>query len=258
MNSKYHLVTIEPELLPAFSAASGGADILFDWHAMEIPRGTCIIKSVSGIVHGINGAAGNGVDFSLYFAKSINGAAPASFGTAHAAQTATISAAFRKNIISFMYLDLSSIDDADNLVGYNVIGSRSAASGDITADGGFNSHVMLQGDDAYGSTEGYQTIWVAGMAEGVAIDFGTDVDLNMGGNQAASTAAVQITTDSTDPRKCFQPGDKLQGETGTVTMEVVSVDSATTMTVKNVSAQIDDDEQLILQSPIRLSFGLEY
>ena len=35
------------------------------------------------------------------------------------------------------------------------------------------------------------------------------------------------------------------GVTGTVTAEVVSVDSATTMTVKNVSAQIDDDEKLV-------------
>ena len=80
----------------------------------------------------------------------------------------------------------------------------------------------------------------------------------MGGNQAASTAAVQITTDATDPRKVFMPGDKIKGETGTVTMEVVSVDSATTMTVKDVSAQIDDDEQLIFRHPMKLMLGLEY
>jgi hypothetical protein len=41
-------------------------------------------------------------------------------------------------------------------------------------------------------------------------------------------------------------------------MEVVSVDSATTMTVKNVSEQIDDDEELMLRSPIKIYMGLEY
>ena len=266
MNSKYHQVTIEPELNHAFSAASGGADILFDWHAFEIPKGTCIIKSFAGIVMGNNGAADNGDDFSLYFAKSIDGVAPPTFGTVHAAQNATQSAKFRRHIIGYMYADMSSIDDADNLVGYNVIGSRSAASADITADGGHNTHVFLQGEDTpfkgdsnySATTQGSQTIWVAAMAEGAAFDFGTDVDLNMGGNQAASTAAVQITTDSTDPRTVFAPGDLIKGETGTVTMEVVSVDSATTMTVKDVSAQIDDDEQLIFRHPMRFMLGLEY
>ena len=95
-------------------------------------------------------------------------------------------------------------------------------------------------------------------SNGAAQDYGTDVLLNMGSNQAASTAAVQITTDGTDPRNVFQPGDIVIGHTGTVEMEVVSVDSATTMTVKNVSAQIDDDEHLILKNPLELRLGLEY
>ena len=41
-------------------------------------------------------------------------------------------------------------------------------------------------------------------------------------------------------------------------MEVVSVDSATTMTVKNVSAQIDHQEELMLKNTINLQLGLEY
>ena len=97
---------------------------------------------------------------------------------------------------------------------------------------------------------------------GVQVDFGTDVDLNMGSsaNVAADTtgASVVLTTSGTDPRLVFQPGDTLGGHTGTVEMEVVSVDSATQITVKNITDQIDHAEQLIIKNPITLNFGLEY
>ena len=71
-------------------------------------------------------------------------------------------------------------------------------------------------------------------------------------------ASVALTTSGTDPRLVFQPGDSIVGETGTVEMEVVSVDSATAMTVKNVSAQIDHAEMLIHKNPITFNFGCEY
>ena len=71
-------------------------------------------------------------------------------------------------------------------------------------------------------------------------------------------ASVQIDTQGTDPRIVFQPGDLIKGHTDGPTMEVVSVDSAVLMTVKNISAQIDDNEELLMQTPISLKFGLEY
>ena len=94
------------------------------------------------------------------------------------------------------------------------------------------------------------------------MDFGTATLLNMAesANVDADTtgASVALTVGGTDPRLVFQPGDSIVGSTGTVEMEVVSVDGATTMTVKNVSAQIDHGEQLIHKNPITLSFGCEY
>ena len=93
-------------------------------------------------------------------------------------------------------------------------------------------------------------------------DFGTEVDLNMAASANVPAdmtgASVILTTTGTDPRKVFAPGDLIQGHTGTVTAEVVSVDTATQMTVKNISAQIDHSEHLILQKPIVLNLGLEY
>ena len=254
---KYSMITLEPTMDLHLGVAHGGADILFGWQEIEIPNGTCALKQIHGTIAGINGAAANTHDIHLYFARSINGVAPTSFGTEHAAHTAAIATAYRRNILGFTFLDLSSSDDADILVGYNVLGSRTGATNENVQMAGDQHNIMLQGDSKYNSTQGFQTIWIAAAGRGT-FDFGTDVDLNMAGHQAASTAPVQITTSGTDPRICFQPGDKLIGETGTVTMEVVSVDSATTMTVKDVSDQIDHQEQLVLRNPIKLHIGLEY
>ena len=92
-----------------------------------------------------------------------------------------------------------------------------------------------------------------------AFDFGTDVDLNMAGHQAASVAPVQITVSGTDARLVFQAGDSIVGDAGNgVEAEIVSVDSAVLMTVKNVSAQITHTEHLIHKNPMTINFGLEY
>jgi len=256
MISKYNFATINPSLdTSVFHGATGGADIIFDWTPMLIPNGTCVIKSFSGTIMGTNGAAANGVDFRLYFAKSIGGVAPSSFGTGHAPQGVNQAAGFRRNILGALIVDASATDDADNLIAYNVFSSKVAQQGGTAGD--LRQDIMLQGE-ANQTTHGFQTIYVAMESVGVAFDFGTDVDLNQAGHQAASTAPVQITTSGTDPRLVFQPGDILGGHTGTVEMEVVSVDGATTMTVKNITDVIDHQEQLIIKNPITLNLGLEY
>ena len=248
---KYNLVTVRPTVSHLYAEASGGTDVLFDWHAFEIPKGACLVKHISGTVMGLNGAAGNDDDFKLWFARSINGVAPTTFGTAHTTNTAAETQAFRRNIIGFTFVDASTVDDGDALIGYNVFGSRGSESLE-------QPNMMLQGDPMYASTEGYQTIWVAAEAAGSALEFGTDVDLNMAGHQAASTAAVQITVSGTDARLAFQAGDSIVGSTGGPTMEVVTVDSDVLMTVKNVSEQIDHQEELLHKNPITLHFGCEY
>jgi len=256
---QYHLATIKPLMGDVTNGATAyaGNDVLFNWTAIEIPKGACFVRTINVLCAGTNGVAGNTHDIQLYYARSINGVAPSNFGVENVAPTNLLASACKNNIIGFSMLDLSAQDDLDKLISYNIIGSRTASAADNTPNAGSAHNIMLQADPSYPSTQGYQTIWVAGIARG-AFDFGTAVALNMGSHQAASTAAVQITTDGTDPRICFQPGDQLIGSTTTVTMEVVSVDSATTMTVKNVSAQIDDDEELVLRSPVKIYMGLEY
>ena len=255
------LGTISPSLNTGdFHAATGGANIIFDWTPLVIPRGACTLSSLGGTIMGTNGAAANGNDFRLYFAKSINNVAPSSFGTAHADQGVNQAAAFRRNILGALFVDMSAVDDADNLIAYNVFQTKivnaSSTSGEFRG-----SLITLEGEPNITRT-GFQTIYVAMEAAGSAFDFGTDVDLNMAAsaNVDADTTggSVVLTTSGTDPRLVFQPGDILGGHTGTVEMEVVSVDSATQITVKNITDQIDHAEQLIIKNPITLNFGLEY
>ena len=256
MISKYNLATVSPDVDGSvFDDALGGNDIIFDWTPMLIPSGSCMIRSVGGTIMGVNGGSQSDVDFRLYFAKSINGAAPSSFGTAHAAQGVNQAAAFRRNILGALHVDMSTVDDADNLIGYHVLQSKLNTAGGTAGE--LRQDIMLQGEANV--TTGYQTIYVAGELTGAAWDFGTDVDLNMAGHQAASTDPVQITVSGTDARLVFQAGDSIVGDAGNeVEAEIVSVDSDVLMTVKNISAQITHAEHLIHKNPITLNFGLEY
>ena len=266
---KYHLATVTPAINE--HAAAGTAysdnDVLFTWTNFDIPRGAAKLKTIQATIAGTNGAAGNTHDISLYFARSIDGIAPPSFGTIHAATTALLANAFRRYLIGYKLLDLSAMDDEDHLIAYNPLGSRAdevSVESDpqiiLQTDG-----TPFQGDSTYSATvEGYDTYWVGAIAHG-AFDFGTDIQLNQGSHQAAATAETTLTIEQGGDgagvaNNSFAVGDTLIGGTGGPTMEVTDLvtGTATSLKVKNISEQIDDDEQLLLKDPIRLHFGFEY
>ena len=258
MNRKYALVDLEPNIDTTPGTPHGSSDILFDWTPIEIPTGACSVKTIHAIVEGTDGASGNTHDIYLYFARSINGVAPTTFGTENAVTIKENTLAFRKNLLGFLHLDLSARDDVDYLRAYSVIGDRTAASTDNAALAGEMYNITLQGDPMYPSTQGYQTIWVAGYGAG-AFDFGTGVTLDQASNQAADTTGdgVQLTV-AGNPIFSFAAGDQLIGSTGGPKMEVVSVDSGTLITVKNITEQIDDTEELVVRNPLKFRIGLEY
>ena len=276
MNSRFYQTTVRPDftVATAMGTAYSDNDCLFTWNKFHIPKGTAKLTNISGIISGTNGAAGNSHDFTLYFARTVDGVAPPRFDIIHSSMGANFAASYRRHIIGKILIDESVVTDTDHLVGYSVFNTGDS-TGKVTStiilnsDGvpfnvnakhpsGFTYDGALTTPSYMSETpEGYETYFVAAVAHG-AFDFGTDVDLNQAGHQAASTDAVQITVDGTDCRLVFAVGDLLVGETGGPTMEVVTVDSATTMTVKNISEQIDDNEQLCFKSPIRLELGFEY
>jgi hypothetical protein len=276
MNSRFYQTTVRPDftVATAMGTAYSDNDCLFTWNKFHIPKGTAKLTNISGIIQGTNATAGNSHDFTLYFARTVNGVAPPRFDIIHSSMSAAFSASYRRHIIGKILIDESASTDTDHLVGYSVFNTgdftgKVAPTIILNSDGvpfnnslthpsGFNYDDGTSTASSMSETpEGYETYFVAAIAHG-AFDFGTDVDLNQVGNQAASTAAVQITVDGTNPLTVFGSGDILVGETGGPTMEVVTVDSTTTMTVKNISEQIDNNEQLCFKSPIRLELGFEY
>ena len=252
MHGKYYTVTVPIEEKGNGETAFADADVLFNWTSFEIPKGAACLKSIHIAMKGTNGADGNKLDMELYFAKSINGVAPSDFGALNGAATAALSAACRRNIIGHKFLDASERSDDEDLIGYNVWGA-----GVTTAASTAVSDLILEGDPSYNGTEGYQTIWVAGIAKG-AFDFGTAVALNQGSGQAVTTVNTQLTTDGTDPRNVFMKGDVVQAQDNAAIGTVVSVDSATTMTVDGVAAVLADDDTINWKYPLEFVLGFEY
>jgi len=261
MHGKYYTTTIEPNFDVANGTAYTSKDLVFDWTPFEIPNGAGALVNTTIIYFGKDGVAAQANDdLVLYFAKSNGATAPTSLGTVHAALTATSVAPSRRNVIGMTFIDQNQmVNNGSSLIGYDVLSNTGTGTNIIEGPMG----VLLQGDPAYPSTAGYQTIWVAGVGGSTSqFDFDSSIALNMaaGANVDADTtgASVTLTTSGTDPRKVFAPGDIITGSTNTVTMEVVSVDGATQMKVKNISAQIDHTEILNPRNPIKMIFGFEF
>ena len=255
MKGKYHLAIVRPNIDAAGATAYAAADLLFDWHAFEIPRGGCSIKSLQMLVHGTEGADANLLDMELLFAKSINGVAPPSLGTPNAAMAITTNVACKNHIIGYKFLDGSAlVDVGKDLISYNLWAD---ASGDETHN---RMGVVLEGDPNYaGTTAGYQTIWIAGIAQG-AFDFGTGVILDEADAAtlaAGGTAALDV--DGVDPRNVFAPGDEIIAQDGALVGTIKTVDSDVLITLESAhTAALADDDELCFRGPIVFNFGIEY
>ncbi len=76
---KYFTVEVKPTI-PASHQAAGSAayaadDVLFDWEAVQVPRGANKLVSATLIMRGTDGATQTPRDIDIYFAKSIDGTA---------------------------------------------------------------------------------------------------------------------------------------------------------------------------------------
>ena len=255
MHGKYYLTPkIKPQVTKMGNVAYTADDVLFDWTSFEIPKGTCAMTSIFATIVGTNASTGNAKNFELLFAKSIDGVAPPSLGDSNDSKAVIKTVAARPWIIGFKGVDASELEDSgDGLVSYNVLG---IGRGSIDTFTPYNQ-IILEGEPEYGSTSGYQTIWVAGIAQG-AMDFGTGVDI--AGNNAVDNLAIDV--DGVDADDVFAIGDAViafdsdgSGETTignvtAVTDAIVTVDAAGTL--------IADDDELCHLNPMVFRFGFEY
>ena len=263
MKLKFSIVTVKPNLT-SLATAFAATDLLFDWTPIEIPRGGCSIETVQMHYAGTNGVAQTPKDIELIFAKSVNGVAPPSLGTSNNklsdgdTLTKALAQAARPHIIGYKLLDVSAmVDTGVDLVAYNLLGSFSAKPNP-------KMNIILEGAQTdYLSTKGpgYQTVWMAGIANEGSEDFGTGVLVDTGA--AVTVGTLTINCDGTAGTLTFAPGDELIAQDGALvgTLKSVTDDgSHTTLTLEapGVATELADGDEICNRQPITFIFGLEY
>tara|TARA_R100001530_G_C4271515_1_gene143236 strand:+ start:39 stop:806 length:768 start_codon:yes stop_codon:yes gene_type:complete len=227
-------------------AAFADKDIVFDWLAIDVPKGTNRLVSADMIVQGNHGARQAEVDFQLWFAKAIDGVAPASLGTVNSGVTGT---GHRKYMQGIVVLD--STNSAGDTVPYNSWYSTgiSRSGGDKVTPG----LVIFDCDPISGTNVGYDKIYVAGVTMG-ALNFSTNVLTT--GSVSASASSTDITVDTVHATKVFEIGDIIQAmdlaEIGTITAL-----STTSITVDAVEAALANNDEILTTSPVKVKLGFE-
>ena len=70
---KFFNVEVKPTILASkLATVYGSGDVVFDWHAIDVPKGASKLMGVTAIMRQKHGTAGNEIPFQLVYAKSIN------------------------------------------------------------------------------------------------------------------------------------------------------------------------------------------
>tara|TARA_Y100001938_G_scaffold103223_1_gene140920 strand:+ start:45 stop:854 length:810 start_codon:yes stop_codon:yes gene_type:complete len=264
----YHKVTVKPNIDTACATTYTIADLLFDWTAFEIPRGACLLHSIQAIMAGTDGADGNVLDFDLLFATSYNAGdgngkvAPPSLGTVNGAIGARNAILAKNHLTGYKFMDGDKMSDAGgDLVSYNVWSNTAGNTIYHETNLVLEGDPTFPGDDTYSkTTSGYQTLWVAGIAQG-AFNFGTAMEIDAGSGYAAGDTAT-LNCDGTAGDILFAPGDELIAADGALIGKVKTISddgSHTTVVLQdNVTATLADDDEVCYRQPITLHLGFEY
>jgi len=226
----------------------GAEDILFDWTAFDVPKGTCALHSITMYMMGEDGATQTDADFWFVFAKSIDGTAPSTLGVVNAAQTACFD--LPKFLIGSLKVEASQGGSGQlkgpafgNIVHWGMAGS-----------GGDMGPVILEGEPESGTNVGYDKIYVAAFT-GANIDFSTGV-LSTGAVSAEASATIAV--DTVDPRKCFQVGDTVYvHDVDTAAGTVASLGSGSIVLNAVTAAAVANNDELVNANPIKIVFGFE-
>ena len=257
---KYFTVEVKPTIPASQQAANTaeytGDDVLFDWEAVQVPRGASKLVSATLITRGADGATQAPKDIDIYFAKSINGTAPVTIGNSNA----TMSAA---PIVSNHMIGMVHIESGDG---------TNASSIDLfqmqqTGSGAANSMIpacILEPEVNSGNNVGFDTLYVAASTGGT-FSFGTTVLARGGTTADGSVAVVETDKGSNDDPNAdliFAVGDVLHSATDDVLGTVASIgafgSSKQDITFESaIAATIADNEEIFNVNPLRLILSFE-
>ena len=225
MINKYFNVTVKPTILASkLATVYGSGDVVFDWHAVDVPKGASKLIGVTAVMRQKHGTAGNEHPFQLVYGKSINNVAPSSLGTNNATAGGT---GYFNNVIgksTFIAKDYMS-DILDNGVTIAAL-----------TQGGADSEkpsIILEGEPNSGTNVGYDKIYVGMIAEG-AFDFTTAAEISQAIDVSGLSAAQLVNADieGTDPRLVFAPGDVIHAADDVNIGEIESMADANTIPFK--------------------------
>jgi len=217
---KYFNVTVKPTILASRQAVNSGVygsgDVVFDWHAVDVPKGASKLIGVTAIIKQKHGTLGNEQPFALVYAKSINNIAPSSLGTSNATANGT---GYYNNVIgksTFIAKDYMS-DVLDNGVTIAAL-----------TQGGADSEkpsIVLEGEPNSGTNVGFDKLYVGMISEG-SFDFSTAVAIGpSAGVDISGNNGTFSVIDGTAANLVFAPGDVLHAQDDIIVGEVASLDA---------------------------------
>tara|TARA_R100000655_G_scaffold48188_1_gene85584 strand:- start:1079 stop:1855 length:777 start_codon:yes stop_codon:yes gene_type:complete len=222
-------------------------DILFDWQEVDVPNGTISLDSVTAYMIGEDGGVQADKDFSLVFAKSVNGVAPTTLGSVNAAQTACFE-------LPLHYIGAMKLEATSTVI--NGLSFGTAFSWGAQGANGIDRSIIMTPETISGRNVGYDKLYVAGFAGG-AFDFSTGV-LSTEVIDASEATKATIAVDTVDARKAFQKGDiayvhdvdtVIPGTVLSVTENLITFDTT------NSTIDVDNNDEIINATPITIYLG---
>jgi len=225
----------------------GGGDLIFDWTEVKVPKGGCMLKSVTAIVNGEDGAIANSLtDYHLIFAQSVNGEAPTTMGAVNAAQTACFD--LRDHYLGAYVLPSTAGTGTVTNTAFHVV-----YHGNGHADTGGGLPLVL---DLGGGDGGFNKLYVCGFQVS-ARHYGTGVVVN---GAITSDTEDTIAVDGIDAVKIFSVGDEVylhDVDTALGTVKSVSTNSIVLNAAIASGTDLADDDELINANPIKIKLGFE-
>jgi hypothetical protein len=263
--SKFFTVDLIPDCIAGDvsdnngSTDIAGGDIIFNWTAVDIPKGSCMLQSIQAYVNAEDGAysAGSLTDYEIMFAKSVNGVAPPALGAIGAAQTTC--GELRHHLIGAMRLESSASEGTLSKTAFGVVYMSCTNSNGDNGGRGASLPIVMDLEPDSGTNVGFDKLYVAALQVS-ARNYGTGVLLNQSDIDASAAPTNSITVDGVDATKIFSVGDQVYVmDLDTPIPGTLTAVTATTLTFSETNSTVDisENDELLNANPIRIKLGFE-
>ena len=278
MTNKYFTAEFKPDIVmgdisDVYTGGDGvdlqADDLVADWTAVDVPKGTCALHS---ILLNVNNADGGTTipdcDWIFLFAKDANGIAPPSISNGFGNDPVITNGGIREHLIGGLRMEASTasasqITTVNDFAGFTMYQFGAGSIRDnlgSTANGTQPFPIILDLEPDSGTNVGYDKLYVAILISIGTHSFETNVLANYASGAPDDDSTTTIVVDTVDPRLVFGVGDSVYNGTQNNDTAIGVVKSLTATSIElesnNVGAIVNNDE-LINGNPIRIILGFE-